>query len=81
MQGQTIWSTWLQSLQRWGLIEPVAALLEGAGPLSMFLAQFVYFGQPFFGRALPEGHWEALARLLEDQDERRSFVGYLRQEG
>lgn len=76
---QKDWQTWAQILQRWNLSEPVAALLDGAGPLTVLLAQFLHFGQPLLGRLLPAGQWDALAKLLEEQEESRSFAAFLRE--
>ena len=77
---RSFWSKWARSLQQWQLKEPVAVLLEAAGPLTLFLAQFFYIGQPFISRALPAGQWEALAQMLENREEVNSFTAYLREE-
>ncbi len=74
------WQAWACLLQRWNLSEPVAALLEAAGPLTVVLAQCLYLGQPFLGKLLPAGQWDALAELLEEQENSRSFAAFLRQE-
>jgi hypothetical protein len=74
------WPEWAQTLQRWGLGEFVAALLEAAGPLNFFLAQAVYIGQPFLRGALPDDRLQALSELFEDQEESRSFAHYLRED-
>lgn len=58
-----------------------AVLLEAAGPLLVFLAQFAYLGQPFFEKMMPAGQWAALAHLLEDSEESRRFAAFLREEG
>lgn len=71
---------WVQFLQRKGLDGLVAALLEAAGPLTLLLAQGIYLGQPFLGQLLPVGQWEVLAHLLEDREESRTFISFLRQE-
>jgi hypothetical protein len=76
----TFWPEWARLLQHWGMDELAAALLESAGPLTFFLAQLVYVGQPLFGRGLPGSRLHALANLLENQEESRSFVSYLREE-
>jgi hypothetical protein len=77
---RSLWPAWAHFLQRKGLNDFVAALLESAGPLSIFLAQFMHAGQPFLSRTLPESHWQALATLLEDPNESRSFAAFLREE-
>lgn len=80
MHKRALWSNWAQDLQRWGLNEPVAVFMESAGPLTIFLAQAIYFGQPFLGLAMSQERWEALAGLLEDREQSRSFIQLLRQE-
>ncbi len=77
---RSFWSAWAQKLQRFGLDEPVATILEAAGPLTGFLAQFLYFGQPFFRSSPGDCQWQALAGMLENQDETRQFVLFLREE-
>ncbi len=54
--------------------------MEAGGPLQLLLAQFAYFGQPFLGRTMPTGQWEALTQLLEDEEESRLFAAFLREE-
>jgi hypothetical protein len=80
MQEHPFWSTWFQSLQRWGLVEPTALLLEASGPLSIILAQMTYLSQPFFKGQGNPNQWEAIGHLLENPGEKSSFVNYLRQE-
>jgi hypothetical protein len=74
------WPEWAQTLQRWGLSEFVADILEAAGPLTIFLAQAVYLGQPFLRGALPGGRLQALSGIFEDQNVSRSFAHYLRED-
>jgi hypothetical protein len=81
MQERSFWSTWAQFLQQWGMREPVAAVIEGLGPLSILLAQFIYIGQPFYKFGQTSGQITALAEMLESQDETRNFARYLREEG
>ena len=75
-ENRTFWPAWAHFLQRWGLQEPAAALLEAAGPLTAVLAQVVYFGQPF----VPGRQGLALAELLEDRQESQAFAAFLREE-
>lgn len=81
MYGRSYWSDWARNLQRWGLKEPAAVLLEAAGPFKVFLAQAVYFSQPFVRGFLPPDQCQDLAQLLEDRDESLSFIAFLREEG
>lgn len=70
------WRVWAQILQRWGLREPAALLLESLGPFSILIAQFAYVAQPFFGSQARE-----LADLLEDPQQTHIFAAFLREEG
>lgn len=74
------WPEWAQLLQRWGMKELAALLLESAGPLTFFLAQLVYIGQPLFGERASARRFSALANLFENQEESRSFAAFLREE-
>lgn len=80
MEQPIYWNRWAQLLQRFGLQQAAAVFLEAAGPLTWFTAQVVYLGQPFLDGSQPEGQWQALARLLENQTESRSFATFLREE-
>ena len=77
---RTCWEGWARNLQRWGVNDIAAALLEAAGPLTIFLAQLVYVGQPFLRGVLPADRLQALALLFEDPAESRSFANFLREE-
>lgn len=74
------WPEWARLLQQWGMKELAAVLLESAGPLTFFLAQLVYLGQPLLGGMGSGNRMAALARLFEDQTESRSFALYLRED-
>lgn len=76
----SFWPEWARFLQQWGMTEIVAALLEGAGPVNLLLAQAVFAGRPFLGQALSPESQAALAQLLEDREESRSFAAYIREE-
>ena len=80
MKTQTFWPGWAHFLQRFGLQHPAAAVLDAAGPLTWFFAQVVYLGQPFLDGSRPESQWQALASLLENREESRSFAAFLREE-
>lgn len=80
MDSKNTWSSWAQNLQRWGLREPVASLIEAAGSLSILAAQLVYVGQPFISRLMSPEHSAELASMLENGKERQSFVSFLREE-
>jgi hypothetical protein len=75
-----VWQTWAEKLNRWGIGDFVAALLEAAGPLTLMGAQVIYFGKPFMGDIIPARHLEALTDLLEDPGQTRAFTAFLREE-
>ena len=77
---RSLWPEWAGFLHRCGLESLAAAALDAAGPLNVIGAQLLYAGKPFLGQSLPEGHLLALAGLLEDSTESKSFAAYLREE-
>ena len=73
---RSFWMGWAHFLQRWGLDDFAALLLESLGPLKILVAQLVYVGQPLLGN----NSWQAAAHLLEDEEESMTFAAFLRQE-
>jgi hypothetical protein len=80
MEPPSYWAHWARFLQRFGLQQATAVFLESAGPLTWFTAQLVYLGQPFLDGSRPGGQWQALANMLENQTDSRSFAAFLREE-
>ncbi|MBI9044828.1 MAG: hypothetical protein JEZ06_10100 [Anaerolineaceae bacterium] len=80
MQQREFWVKWAQILQQWKVKDFAADALEAIGPLSIMLAQIVYFGQPFFRKSMSAQQWSAFGGLLEDREICIEFVAYLRQE-
>jgi hypothetical protein len=76
---ERIWHVWVMNLQRLGIQDLVASLLEAAGPLTTIGAQAVYLGQPLLNSFLPADHLQALAHMLEDNQQTRNFTTYLRE--
>lgn len=76
---RTYWPAWVRFLHRWGLEEPIAALLESTGPLKLLFAQLVYLGQPLMAGGNTQ-KWQAFAGLLENEAESRSFAAFIREE-
>lgn len=68
------WSEWASQLHRLQLDAIVAWLLEAGAPVALLGAQALFVASPFFGSGS-----EALAHLLEDEDEARAFAVYLRE--
>jgi hypothetical protein len=56
-----------------------ATLLEASGPLAVLGAQVVYVVQPTLSGLFPTGHLQALAEVLEDNDQAQAFANYLRE--
>lgn len=77
---RSFWPEWARFLQRWGLTEIVAAVVEAAGPLNIILAQVLYAGGPVLGLVVPDERLNALASMFEDQEESRSFAAFIREE-
>ena len=77
---RAFWPEWARILQRWGVSDLAALLLDAAGPLNIILAQAVHAGRPFLGQNIPDERIQALASLFENQEESRSFAAFLREE-
>lgn len=75
-ENRQFWSAWAHFLHRWNLQGAASILLETAGPLTVILAQLVYFGQPF----APGPQGQALAQMLENRQEGKAFAAFLREE-
>jgi hypothetical protein len=74
-----IWRAWADFLQQWGMKDIAASLLEAVGPLSLLGAQAFYMTQPFLRNSSAAPHLDALARLLDEPQQTRDFVDYLRE--
>ncbi len=69
------WTDWANQLHRLKLDAFIAWLLEAGAPVALLGAQAFFVTAPLLG---PRS--EALARMLEDEDEMRAFTAYLREE-
>lgn len=76
---QHIWKSWASTLQRWGIKDTVASLLESAGSLTVLFAQVLYLSQPLLHGAIPSSSLSAFAQVLENPNDRREFVSFLRE--
>lgn len=74
---RSYWPAWAHFLNRWGMAEMAAFLLDAAGPFAIIFAQIIRAGKPFF---TSENAVPALTDLLEDRDESQQFAAYLRGE-
>lgn len=70
------WPAWAEHLQHWKLSAFAAWLLEAGGPFILLGAQALYVARPFLGGE----QIDALARILEEDDEVQAFANYLREE-
>jgi len=68
------WSDWANQLHRLKLDAIAAWLLEAGAPVTLLGAQALFVARPFLG---PQS--EALAHLLEEDDEVHAFAAYLRE--
>ena len=69
------WSNWASQLHRLKLDAFAAWLLDAGAPVALLGAQALFVARPLLG---PRS--DALARLLEEEDEVRAFAAYLREE-
>jgi hypothetical protein len=80
LEARSSWPHWADSLRRHGLENITAWALEAAGPLTVLGAQILYLGGPFLRPSLADEQRDALADLLEDQEEALAFAAFLRRD-
>lgn len=73
---RAFWPAWAARLQHLKLTPFAAWLLEAGSPLTLLGSQVLYFARPFIGGE----QMEALARVLEEDDEVLALVHFLREE-
>jgi hypothetical protein len=78
-ENQHIWNSWASTLQRWGIKDTVASLLESAGSLTELFAQVLYLSQPLLSGAISSQSLSAFAQVLENPIDRQEFVSFLRE--
>jgi hypothetical protein len=66
------WLEWVERLRRYQLDGLAGWLLDAGRPLVVLSAQVLYMGRPFLGESA-----DALARMLESDDEARAFASLL----
>ena len=66
------WLPWAETLRRYQLDGIVSWLLDAGRPLAVLSAQVLYMGRPFLGKSA-----DALANMLESDDEARAFASFL----
>jgi hypothetical protein len=78
-RGQKDWKIWSEKLQKWGLHDLAATLLEGSGPMRIVLAQIMYATSPLL-RDGDGTSWQTFADTLDDKERSHSFAAYLRED-
>jgi hypothetical protein len=78
-ENQHIWNSWARTLQRWGIKDGLASLLEASGSLTVLFAQVLYLSQPLLSGAVSSHSIRAFAQVLENPINRREFVSFLRE--
>ncbi len=73
------WKNWAQTLQQRKFTGIAVSLLEGSGPMKMFLSQIMLSLSPLINQG-SESQWHSIARMLEDPQESKSFMTYLLKE-
>ncbi|HEX2696981.1 MAG TPA: hypothetical protein VHM28_04685 [Anaerolineales bacterium] len=66
------WPAWLETLHRYKLDGFAGWLLDAGRPLALISAQLLYTGRPFLGSSV-----DALAHMLESDEETRAFASFL----
>ena len=69
------WSNWAKQLHRLKLDAIAVWLLEAGAPVTLLGAQALFIASPFLG-----AQSEALAHLLEEENDVRAFAAFLREE-
>lgn len=76
MSSRTDWSKWIETLRRFKLDGFASLVLSAGAPLTLLGAQALYITQPFVGGK----QIEAMAYMLENEDETQAFARLLRGE-
>lgn len=76
---QTYWNNWAQTLQRLKMKGISLAILDGAGPIKIVIAQLIFAGLPFVDME-KKHQWQAAAEMLEDNKISSEFATFLREE-
>jgi hypothetical protein len=71
---RSLWSEWANQLRRLKLDSIAAWMLEAGAPVTLLSAQALFIARPLLGAGS-----EAVAHLLEEEDEVRAFAAYLRE--
>jgi hypothetical protein len=77
-EDQRNWIAWARVLQRWGINDVTASLLESAGSLGMLFAQVLYISQPLLSGTIFSRSIQAFAQVLENPISRKELASFLR---
>lgn len=77
---QQKWQDWVAVLQKRGLADLVAFVMEATAPLAAAGAQVLVFSEPVISAVLPYTRIEALADLLENDCDYRGFIRDLKKD-
>ncbi len=78
-EDQQNWIAWARTLQRWGVRETAASLLDSVGSLGTLLAQIIYISQPLLSGTISSRSLHAFAQVLENPADRQEFISFLRE--
>lgn len=73
---RAFWPAWAAHLRQWKLTAFAAWLLEAGSPLTLLGSQALYFARPLIGGE----QMQALAQVLEEDDEVHALASFLREE-
>ena len=73
------WPDWALLLKQKKITGLAVSLLEGSGPVRIFLSQILLGFLPLFSKT-SHGRWNSFAEMLEDPQECRSFSTFLLEE-
>jgi hypothetical protein len=76
---QHLWRVWITAINRWGLQDWLASMLDAAGALTVVGAQVIYLAQPLLNFVLPDKDLIAAAKLLEEPESTQAFIQLLRE--
>lgn len=74
-----LWCKWAAFLQRWGLEQITASLLEAGAALAVIGAQMIYLSEPLFRSTPWQGQLLALEKLFDDPKNLHHFIHLLRE--
>ncbi len=71
---EKIWHNWAKKLQQLGIQEFTAAIFRASKPFNLVGAQLIYISQPVLNTFIQNDSLKALAALLEEPENSKSFL-------